>query len=125
MSNNETIDNFLFDEENELTQAHDLWDEFFAERGAQIDDRPWVQADGSVRRNELNQQVDDMLEHVLPEQENSLLRLYFGIGMRRHSMDELAALYDGKEKVHCLLESALEKLRYSDDILRIYKYLYK
>ena len=41
MSWNETIDNYLYDEENEYTQADDLWDDFFVERRYEIDERPW------------------------------------------------------------------------------------
>lgn len=125
MSWNETIDNYLYDEENEYTQADDLWDDFFVERRDEIDERPWNQADALAHRNELNKQVGDMLGRVLPEEERELLRFYFGIGRRRHSMDELMALFDGEHKVNTLLQSALERLRYSDEILAIYKYLHR
>lgn len=66
MSWNETIDNYLYDEENEYTQADDLWDDFFVERRDEIDERPWNQADALAHRNELNKQVGDMLDRVLP-----------------------------------------------------------
>ena len=66
MSWNETIDNYLYDEENEYTQADDLWDDFFVERHDEIDERPWNQADALAHRNELNKQVGDMLDRVLP-----------------------------------------------------------
>ena len=66
-----------------------------------------------------------MLDRVLPEEERDLLRLYFGIGHRRHSLDELIALFDGERRVKAILESALERLRYSDEILTIYKYLHR
>ena len=125
MSYNETIDNYLYDEENEYTQANDLWEDFFREKHDEIDERPWIQADALVRRNELNKQVGDMLDRVLPEDERELLRLYFGIGRRRHSMEELIALFDSKRKVKALLQSAMERLRYSDEILSIYKYLHR
>ena len=125
MSYNETIDNYLYDEENEYTQANDLWEDFFMEKHDEIDERPWIQADALVRRNELNKQVGDMLDRVLPEDERELLRLYFGIGRRRHSMEELIALFDSKRKVKALLQSAMERLRYSDEILSIYKYLHR
>lgn len=125
MSNNETIDNYLYDEENEYTQANDLWEDFFMEKQDEIDERTWIQADSLVRRNELNKQVSDMLDRVLPEEERELLRLYFGIGRRRHSMEELIALYDSERKVNALLQSAMERLRYSDEILTIYKYLHR
>ena len=125
MSYNETIDNYLYDEENEYTQANDLWEDFFMEKKDEIDERPWIQADALVRRNELNKQVSDMLDRVLPEDERELLRLYFGIGRRRHSMEELIALFDSERKVNALLQSAMERLRYSDDILTIYKYLHR
>lgn len=62
MSWNETIDNYLYDEENEYTQADDLWDDFFVEKRDEIDERPWNQADALAHRNELNKQVGDMLE---------------------------------------------------------------
>ena len=87
MSWNETIDNYLYDEENEYTQADDLWDDFFVERRDEIDERPWNQADALAHRNELNK--------------------------------------DGERKVNTLLQSALERLRYSDEILAIYKYLHR
>ena len=51
MSWNETIDNYLYDEENEYTQADDLWDDFFVERRDEIDERPWNQADALAHRN--------------------------------------------------------------------------
>lgn len=92
MSYHETIDNYLYDEENEYTQANDLLDNFFVERLDEIDERPWVQADALNHRNELNKQVSDMLDRVLPEEERDLLRLYFGIGHRWHSLDELLSL---------------------------------
>ena len=125
MSYNETIDNYLYDEENEYTQVDDLWEDFFMEKQDEIDERPWIQADAMVRRNELNKQVSDMLDRVLPEDERELLRLYFGIGRRRHSMDKLIALFDSERKVRTLLQSAMERLRYSDEILSIYKYLHR
>ena len=125
MSYHETIDNYLYDEENEYTQANDLWEDFFMEKKYEIDERPWIQADALVHRKDLNRQVGDMLDRVLPEEERELLRLYFGIGRRRHSMDELIALFDSERKVNSLLQSAMERLRYSDEILTIYKYLHK
>ena len=125
MSYNETIDNFLYDEENEYTQADDLWEDFFMEKQDEIDERPWIQADALVHRKDLNRQVGDMLDKVLPEEERELLRLYFGIGRRRHSMDELIALFDSEREVNSLLQSAIERLRYSDEILAIYKYLHR
>lgn len=67
MSRNETIDNYFYDEENEYTQADDLWDDFFVERRDEIDERTWNQADALAHRNELNKQVGDMLDRVLPE----------------------------------------------------------
>lgn len=84
-----------------------------------------MQADALAHRNELNKLVTDMLDRVLPEEERDLLRLYFGIGHRRHSLDELIALFDGERRVKAILESALERLRYSDEILTIYKYLHR
>ena len=125
MSYNETIDNYLYDEENEYTQANDLWEDFFMEKQDEIDERPWIQADALVHRKDLNRQVGDMLDRVLPEEERELLRLYFGIGRRRHSMEELIALIDSERKVNALLQSAKERLRYSDEILSIYKYLHR
>ena len=125
MSYNETIDNYLYDEENEYTQANDLWEDFFMEKKDEIDERPWIHADALVHRKDLNRQVGDMLDRVLPEEERELLRLYFGIGRRRHSMEELIALFDSERKVNALLQSAMERLRYSDEILAIYKYLHR
>ena len=124
MSYNETIDNYLYDEENEYTQANDLWEDFFMEKQDEIDERPWIQSDALVHRKDLNRQVGDMLDKVLPEEERELLLLYFGIGRRRHSMDKLIALFDSERKVNALLQSAMERLRYSDEILTIYKYLH-
>ena len=125
MSYYETIDNYLYDEENEYTQANDLWEDFFMEKQDEIDERPWIQPDALVHRKDLNRQVGDMIDRVLSEEERELLRLYFGIGRRRHSMDELIALFDSERKVNSLLQSAIERLRYSDEILAIYKYLHR
>ena len=125
MSYYETIDNYLYDEENEYTQAKDLWEDFFMEKQYEIDERPWIQADALVHRKDLNRQVGDMIDRVLPDEERELLRLYFGIGRRRHSMDELIALFDSERKVNSLLQSAMKRLRYSDEILAIYKYLHR
>lgn len=52
MSYNETIDNYLYDAENEYTQTNDLLEDFFMERQDEIDERPWIQADALVHRNE-------------------------------------------------------------------------
>lgn len=41
MSYNETIDKYLYDEENEYTQSNDLWENFFMEKQDEIDERPW------------------------------------------------------------------------------------
>lgn len=125
MSNRETIDNFLFDEENRYTQADDLWDDYFAERDDEIDERPWVQADSLSHRHDLNRQIGDMFRRVLTEEEEELVRLYFGIDRRRHSMDELSALFENEVHVMSLLHQAIEKLKYYDEILAIYKYLHK
>lgn len=125
MYNNETIDNYLFDEENRYTQADDLWDGYFAEKDDEIDERPWIQADSLSHRNDLNRQISDLLRRVLTEEEEELVRLYFGIDRRRHSMDELAALFGDESNAMSLLHQAIEKMKYSDEILSIYKYLYR
>ncbi len=125
MNNNETIDNYLFDEENRYTQADDLWDGYFAEKDDEIDERPWIQADSLSHRNDLNRQISDLLRRVLTEEEEELVRLYFGIDRRRHSMDELAALFGDESNAMSLLHQAIEKMKYSDEILSIYKYLYR
>lgn len=124
MNNNETLDSYLFDEENIHTQADDLWDDYMAGRHDEVDERQWTQADSLAHRHDLGRQIADMLSRVLAEDEEQLVRLYFGIGRRRHSMDELAALFGGESRVGTLLETAVEKLRYSDEILAIYKYLH-
>ena len=56
MSYYETIDNYLYDEENEYTQANDLWEDLFMEQQDEIDERPWIQADALVHRKDLNRQ---------------------------------------------------------------------
>ena len=83
-----------------------------------------MQADALTHRDELNKQVSDMLDRVLPE-ERDLLRLYFGVGQRWHSLNELIDLFDGERRVKALLKSALKRLQYSDEILTIYKYLHR
>lgn len=40
-------------------------------------------------------------------------------------MVELTALFDNEVHVMSLLHKAIEKLKYSDEILAIYKYLHK
>lgn len=123
MNHQQTLDNYLFDEENQHTQAADLWDDFFAESADEIDERPWVQADSLAHRNDLSLQVCTMLKRVLTEEEEEIIRLYFGIQRRRHSLEELAALFQDESHATTLLHTAINKLRYSDEILFIYKYL--
>ena len=64
---NETIDNYLYDEILDIYKYLHRWDDFFVERRDEIDERPWNQADALAHRNELNKQVGDMLDRVLPE----------------------------------------------------------
>ena len=60
MSWNETIDNYLYDEENEYTQADDLWDDFFVEKRDEIDEHPWNQVDALAHRSELKKVAEEM-----------------------------------------------------------------
>lgn len=84
-----------------------------------------MQADSLSHRNELNRQVSDMLDRVLTtEDDNELVRLYFGIGRRRHTMEELGILFGDEAVVATMLHDAMDKLRYSDEILDIYRYLH-
>jgi hypothetical protein len=46
-----------------------------------------------------------------------LVRMYFGIDRRRHTMEELGILFGNAIHATELLHSAIEKLRYSDEIL--------
>ena len=39
--------------------------------------------------------------------------------------EENSKLFDSERKVRTLLQSAMERMRYSDEILAIYKYLHR
>lgn len=123
MNYGDPFDSMLFDEENSYTQQNDLWDDYFAEHRDEIDERPQTQADGTALRNELNMQVSDMLARVLTEEESDIVRLSFGIGCRRHTMEEIGLLYESRTHAEHIYGCALEKLRCSDEIIYIYKYL--
>lgn len=125
MANSETIDNFLFDEENAETQANDLWDRLSEERKDTVDDRSWSKADSLSHRHDLNRQIADMMNRVLTDDEEEAVRLYYGIDRHRHSISEIAEIFGSRLQAMRLLQSAMEKMKYSDEILSIYKYLYK
>jgi len=114
--------NPLFDEENEVTHMNDMWDEYF-DSFCEIDEHPLHQADGMVCQKELKVQVAKMLDDVLTESEADIVRKYFGIDCRKQSMDRLFIQY-GSRAAH-LISEAMEKIKYSDELLYLWKYMYR
>ena len=114
----------LFDEENALTHLADLWEDYFFD-AQDIDERPSHQADGAMRRKELSRMVAQMIDQELTENEADIIRAFYGIGQERESLDELGTRYGGNHRAGELLQAALEKIRYSDAVLQIWKYMYR
>lgn len=114
----------LFDEENAATHISDLWDDYFFDP-EDIDERPNHQADSSLHHKDLSRMVAQMIDRELTTMEADIVRTYFGIERTRESLDEMSRRYGGRTRTERLLREALEKIRYSDAILQIWKYLYR
>lgn len=83
-------------------------------------------ADSAVERSELLGQIAAMIDRHLTRQESEILRSYFGLQMKRVSVEELA-LRNGvsKKRIIRIVGDAVDKLRFSDDAIDIWKYLYR
>ncbi len=114
----------LFDEENALTDADDALDEWLA-RHDEIDLRRDHQADGGLHAEDLQRQVSTMIEQVLNNDEAEIVCDYFGLQRHRLSTERLCVKYGSMPSVCQRLQAAIEKMRYSDQILVIWKYLYR
>ena len=77
-------------------------------------------------RSELLGQIAAMIDRHLTRQESEILRSYFGLQMKRVSVEELA-LRNGvsKKRIMRIVGDAVDKLRFSDDAIDIWKYLYR
>lgn len=75
-------------------------------------------------KKEMGKRVSFILDRVLTNRaENELVRLYYGIGCRRRSFDELFMYYGGKTNTASILRRAMTRLKYSDEIDSLRKYL--
>ncbi|MCI6618884.1 MAG: hypothetical protein MSD82_08515 [Prevotella sp.] len=114
----------LFDEENAFTDADDALDEWLAQHD-EIDLRRDHQADGGLHAQDLQRQVCTMIGQVLNDDEAEIVRDYFGLQRQRLSTERLCVKYGSMQSVGLQLQTAIEKMRYSDQILAIWKYLYR
>ena len=90
------------------------------------DERRDSLADSVVERGELLGQITTMIDRHLTRQESEILRSYYGIQTKRVSVEELA-LRNGvsKKRIMRIVGDAVDKLRFSDDAIDLWKYLYK
>lgn len=115
----------LFDEENIHTALADQWENYGTLNGIE-DERRESHADSEVERDELLRHVFTMINHVLTTQESDILCSYYGLQAKRQSVEHLALKYGvTAKKIRSILNDAEEKLRYSDDAIEIWKYLYR
>lgn len=85
-------------------------------------DRPY--SDREDYKKEMGKRVSFILDRVLTNRtENELVRLYYGIGCRRRSFDELSMYYGGKANTASILRRAMTRLKYSDEMDSLRKYL--
>ena len=115
----------LFDEENIHTALTDQWENYGTLNDIE-DERRESYADSAVERDELLGQISTMIERCLTRQETEILRAYFGLQTKRVSVEELA-IRNGvsTKRIKHIIDNAVEKLRFSDDAIDIWKYLYK
>ena len=115
----------LFDEENIHTMLDEQWENYGTLNDIE-DERRDSLADSAVERGELLVQIATMIDRRLTRQESEILRSYFGLQMKRVSVEELA-LRNGvsKKRIMRIVGDAVDKLRFSDDAIDLWKYLYK
>lgn len=114
----------LFDEENELTQMQDLWENYDSEDGILDHDRD-NQAYQTVIRNELLHHIDNMMNRLLEEDEESIVERYFGIGTEANKPARIAEDFGiSQKRVLAIVETSVRKLRESDYAIYIYQYLH-
>ena len=90
------------------------------------DERRDSLADSVVERGELLGQITTMIDRHLTRQESEILRSYYGMQTKRVSVEELA-LRNGvsKKRIMRIVGDAVDKLRFSDDAIDLWKYLYR
>ena len=115
----------LFDEENIYTMLDEQWENFGTLNDIE-DERRDSLADSVVERGELLGQIATMIDRHLTRQESEIVRSYYGLQMKRVSVEELA-LRNGvsKKRIMRIVGDAVDKLRFSDDAIDIWKYLYR
>lgn len=115
----------LFDEENIHTMLDEQWENYGTLNDIE-DERRESLADSAVERGELLVQIATMIDRRLTRQESEILRSYFGLQMKRVSVEELA-LRNGvsPKRIKRIVGDAVDKLRFSDDAIDLWKYLYK
>ena len=112
----------LHDEENLLVQMQDRW-ENFGSLDAIVDTHDQFTLEGAPRF-ELSEKIDSLLSHALTEDENLLLRQTLGMGCKQRSVKSLAQQMGNTQKaIQKKLVSIVEKLRYHDDSIELWKYL--
>jgi DNA-directed RNA polymerase sigma subunit (sigma70/sigma32) len=115
----------LFDEENIHTALADQWENYGTLNYIE-DERRENLADAQVERGELLRQIFAMIQRCLDRQESDILCAYYGLQTKRQSVERLALNYGVTTKrIMHIVKDAEEKLRYSDDAIQIWKYLYR
>ncbi len=115
----------LFDEENIYTMLDEQWENYGTLNDIE-DERRDSLADSAVERGEMLGQISTMIDRHLTRQESEILRSYYGMQTKRVSVEELA-LRNGvsPKRIMRIVGDAVDKLRFSDDAIDLWKYLYK
>ena len=112
----------LHDEENLLVQMQDRWENYGSPDGIADTNDPFDLA--GVPRFELSEKINSLLNHALTADENLLLRQTLGMGCKQRSVKELAQqMGTTQQTIQKKLVTIVEKLRYHDDSIQLWKYL--
>ena len=115
----------LFDEENAYTALADQWENYGTLNYIE-DERRESLADSEVERSELLHQVFTMIRKTLTEQETDILCAYYGLQTKKLTVKKIAEKHLLSEsRVLKIVRESERKLQFSDDVIEIWKYLYR
>lgn len=115
----------LFDEENQHTALADRWENYGTLNHIE-DERIDSRADSALERDELLDQVLNMMHKTLTTQEVDMLCAHYGILRNALTVSQIAQHYALSHiKVERIINSALRKLQFSDEAITIWKYIHR
>lgn len=117
--------NTLFDEENAGTQMQDIY-ESFDRNGSIEDDLHENHLVMGAPKFEVTEKIDALLRESLSEDENIIVRRYFGLGCQPMTVEELAgSSRTSVPSMERILQEALQHIREHDKVLDLWQYLYR